>query len=362
MPNGVSMNFKGVNYWKPARRGAGLRVLADPHSRSQRSATSMTVVSGLDAASGRRAGRRRQRRPHPRHQHVADRRRIPSTPKAPTSATASRPTRSPRNAFGKDTPLPSLELAHRPQLPGRQLRERLQLRLHEHAGVELADHAAADREQPARGLRAAVRRRRHVGGSGWRRPRQNRSILDSVIERAGSGCSARSGPADRTTVGDYLDSVREVERRIQNDRDARRRRPTLPDLDRPIGIPERFDEHVEPDVRPAVALAFQADITRVVTFMLGRELNFRTYPEIGVTEGHHGLSHHGDDAGEAGEVREARHVSGRAVRAVPREAASDARRRRHAARSLAVPVRRRPEQPEPPRAHGPAAAGRRRRA
>ena len=69
----------------------------------------------------------------------------------------------------------------------------------------------------------------------------------------------------------------------------------LPTLDRPMGIPERFDEHVSL-MFDLQWLAFQADITRVTTFMLGRELNFRTYPEIGITEGHHGLSHHGDRA------------------------------------------------------------------
>ena len=86
--------------------------------------------------------------------------------------------------------------------------------------------------------------------------------------------------------------MREVERRIQAvenvGADA-----GLPALERPRGIPERFDEHVKL-MFDLQWLAFQADITRVVTFMLGRELNFRTYPEIGITEGHHGLSHHGD--------------------------------------------------------------------
>ena len=67
----------------------------------------------------------------------------------------------------------------------------------------------------------------------------------------------------------------------------------LPTLERPTGVPERFDEHVKL-MAELQWLAFRADLTRVVTFMLGRELNFRTYPEIGVTEGHHGLSHHQD--------------------------------------------------------------------
>src|SRR5438034_1367353 len=67
----------------------------------------------------------------------------------------------------------------------------------------------------------------------------------------------------------------------------------LPSLERPKGVPERFDEHVKL-MYELQWLAFRADITRVVTFMLGRDLNFRTYPEVGVTEGHHGLSHHAD--------------------------------------------------------------------
>ena len=66
-------------------------------------------------------------------------------------------------------------------------------------------------------------------------------------------------------------------------------------------------------------LAFQADITRVVTFMLGRELNFRSYPEIGITEGHHGLSHHSDNPEQMARVRQGQRLSGAALRVVPRE-------------------------------------------
>jgi hypothetical protein len=86
--------------------------------------------------------------------------------------------------------------------------------------------------------------------------------------------------------------VREVERRIAAveglSDDA-----GLPALERPRGIPEVFGDHVKL-MYELQWLAFQADLTRVVTFMLGRELNFRTYPEIGFNEGHHGVSHHGD--------------------------------------------------------------------
>jgi hypothetical protein len=121
--------------------------------------------------------------------------------------------------------------------------------------------------------------------------RENRSILDSVTEDF-ARLSRQLGPADRVQVDEYLQAVREVERRIQVVEmlgvDS-----GLPALERPRGIPERFDEHVKL-MYELQWLAFQADMTRVVTFMLGRELNFRTYPEIGINEGHHGLSHHGD--------------------------------------------------------------------
>ena len=131
------------------------------------------------------------------------------------------------------------------------------------------------------------------GGSPERRTaqaRRTRSILDSVLEDLGR-LQKRLGPGDQTRVTDYVDSVREVERRIQGV--ETRADVELPTLVRPSGIPERFDEHVGL-MYELQWLAFRADLTRVVTFMLGRDLNFRTYPEVGVTEGHHGLSHHGD--------------------------------------------------------------------
>ena len=121
--------------------------------------------------------------------------------------------------------------------------------------------------------------------------RAQRSILDSVNEEL-KRLLGTLGAGDRTTVNDYVDSVREVERRIQAV-EKNGATEVLPTLERPLGSPERFDEHVGL-LYDMQWLAFRADITRVVTFMLGRELNFRTYPEIGVTEGHHGLSHHGD--------------------------------------------------------------------
>jgi hypothetical protein len=131
------------------------------------------------------------------------------------------------------------------------------------------------------------------GGTAERRAAQaqrNRSILDSVLEDF-NRLQQRLGPTDRVAVDEWVDSVREVERRISGV--EKRSNEELPTLERPTGVPERFDEHVML-MYELQWLAFRADLTRVVTFMLGRELNFRTYPEIGVTEGHHGLSHHQD--------------------------------------------------------------------
>ena len=130
------------------------------------------------------------------------------------------------------------------------------------------------------------------GGTGAQRAalaRQNRSILDYVsadFDRLGKTLA----PADRTHVDEYLTSVREVERRIQKV-EGGADNPELPALERPLGIPETFGEHVTL-LYDLQWLAFQADLTRVVTFMLGRELNFRTYPEIGLNQGHHTMSHH----------------------------------------------------------------------
>ena len=138
-------------------------------------------------------------------------------------------------------------------------------------------------------------------------------------------------------------------------------RSELPTLERPTGIPERFDEHVKL-MYELQWLAFQADITRVVTFMLGRELNFRTYPEIGITEGHHGLSHHRDNPEQMAKYAKVNIYQTELFAWFLEKLRVDAGRRRHAARSLAVPLRRRPQQSEPARALRPAAgAGRRRR-
>jgi hypothetical protein len=98
---------------------------------------------------------------------------------------------------------------------------------------------------------------------------------------------------DRRRVGQYLDSIREVERRIQKaESDAGAEQ--LPDLDRPVGVPASYADHAKL-MFDLQALAMQGDVTRVITFQLARETSTRTYPEIGVSDPHHPLTHHGND-------------------------------------------------------------------
>ena len=120
--------------------------------------------------------------------------------------------------------------------------------------------------------------------------RKDRSILDAIADDL-HRLEREVGAADRARVTQYLDAVRAIERRIQL---SERSDAELPSLDRPVGIPESYTEHVGLMFELA-ALAWQADITRVFTFMLGRELNGRAYPEVGIPESHHGLSHHRND-------------------------------------------------------------------
>ena len=122
--------------------------------------------------------------------------------------------------------------------------------------------------------------------------RKRASLLDWVGEDL-SRLKRSLGPEDRSKVDGYLDAVREVERRIQK-AEAEVGKDSLPDLDRPMGVPAAYADHARLMFELQV-LAFQGDITRVTTFQLARETSNRTYPEIGVSDPHHPLSHHGND-------------------------------------------------------------------
>jgi len=122
--------------------------------------------------------------------------------------------------------------------------------------------------------------------------RRRASLLDSVREDI-TRLQTRLGPEDRTRVGQYLETVREVERRIQK-AEAGTADQALPDLDRPEGVPAAYADHARLMFDLQV-LALQGDVTRVITFQLARETSNRTYTEIGVSDQHHPLTHHGND-------------------------------------------------------------------
>jgi len=122
--------------------------------------------------------------------------------------------------------------------------------------------------------------------------RKKASLLDWFNEDI-ARLNRQLGPGDRARVSQYLDTVREVERRIQK-AEANATDNPLPDLDRPVGVPAAYADHARLMFDLQV-LALQGDVTRVITFQLARETSNRTYPEIGVPDPHHPLSHHGND-------------------------------------------------------------------
>ena len=121
------------------------------------------------------------------------------------------------------------------------------------------------------------------------RIQEDRSILDAITREV-SSLQLQLGPSDRQTMTQYLENVREIERRIQ------RAEKSQGDEDlqlpaRPAGVPFDFEEHVAL-MYELMALSYQANITRVITFMVSREVSNRTYTQVGVTDGHHAISHH----------------------------------------------------------------------
>ena len=128
---------------------------------------------------------------------------------------------------------------------------------------------------------------------------QRASLLDSVNEEF-HRFRKTLGPGDRSRVSEYLEAVRDVERRIQR-AEAGIETRELPDLDRPNGVPDSYAEHARL-MFDLQRLALQGDITRVITFQLARETSNRTYPEIGVNEPHHPLTHHGNDPDKIAKV------------------------------------------------------------
>jgi hypothetical protein len=123
------------------------------------------------------------------------------------------------------------------------------------------------------------------------RMHEDQSILDQIIgsvPRLQKGLGAR----DRTRMNEYLENIREIERRIQIAEKQAGEQLTVPNA--PVGVPDSYEEHVGL-MFDMMALAYQADMTRVFSFMMARELSQRSYPQIGVPDPHHATSHHQDN-------------------------------------------------------------------
>ena len=123
------------------------------------------------------------------------------------------------------------------------------------------------------------------------RSKKDQSILDSVTEKI-DALQRGLGPNDRVRVDEYLEAVRDIERRLQmaeaqSDRE-------FPEITQPAGIPATYEEHAKL-MFDLMLLAYQTDMTRVSTYMMAREISGRTYPEIGVPDSHHPTSHHRND-------------------------------------------------------------------
>jgi hypothetical protein len=287
LPNGVAKNFTGIDYWTPKAKGklSELSTILAPLTPYR---DRLTVISGIDQRVAEANSEDGATGDHTKANAAwLTGVRCKRTEGADLECGVSADQLA-AQVLGKETVLPSLELSI-------DLSVLAGMCDSAYSCVYLNTLSWSSPTTPIpseNNPRVVFERLFGNGGTNAQRSaqaRQDRSILDFVGADF-ARLTRELGPADRVQVDDYLAAVREVERRIETVErlgdDA-----GLPALERPPGIPETFGEHVKL-MYELQWLAFQADLTRVVTFMLGRELNFRTYPEIGLTQGHHTMSHH----------------------------------------------------------------------
>ena len=232
--------------------------------------------------------------------------------------------------FAKETQLASLEISHGPARQRGRLHRQSELRLSRHALV------GAARRSRCRwtGIRARFSRSCSAIAAARTAPRarsdlqQHKSILDSVTGKLAS-LKQELGPQDQGKVDEYTDAVRDVERRIQMA--ERQSNIELPAFDQPLGAPPVFEDHLALMMDLQV-LAFQSDLTRVISFMLSKEQSPRPYPQIGVPEAHHPLSHHNNIPELIEKMSKINTLSRQVVLAVSGQAQGDAGRRWLAAR------------------------------
>ncbi len=138
-----------------------------------------------------------------------------------------------------------------------------------------------------------------------KRDQYRRSVLDFALDDA-QRLQKQLGVNDQRKLDEYLYAVRDVERRLVESEKLRGKEPDVPDYPRPAGVPREFAQHVEL-LFDMMALAFQTDSTRVISFMYANEGSNRNYSQIGVSEGHHDLSHHGSDAEKQAKISKINH-------------------------------------------------------
>jgi Protein of unknown function (DUF1552) len=287
LPNGVAKNFTGIDYWTPKAKGklSELSTILAPLSPYR---DRLTVISGIDQRVAEANAEDGATGDHTKANAAwLTGVRCKRTEGADIECGVSADQLA-AQVLGKDTVLPSLELSIDLSVLAGMCDSAYSCVYLNTLSWSTPTTPLPSENNP----RVVFERLFGSGGTNEQRAaqaRQDRSILDFVGADF-ARLTRQVGPADRVQVDEYLESVREVERRIQTVErlgdDA-----GLPALERPPGIPETFGDHVKL-MYELQWLAFQADLTRVVTFMLGRELNFRTYPEIGLTQGHHTMSHH----------------------------------------------------------------------
>ena len=290
LPNGVAMNHTGIDYWKPAGTGGDFELspiltpLAPYRDR-------MVVVSGLSHAQAESMGDGNGDHTrstatwlngvHPNFTQGAD---VRAGVTADQVAAAE---------FGNETPLPSLELAVDLNFLVGNCDNGYSCSYLNTLSWRTATTPLPTENNPRAVVRAAVRRRGLTGTAGRASaegPQHSRRGGRGHAAAVSAGRVERPRPSRRILRCGGARSERRLQKAenapVESDAESGLERP-------PIGIPDNFGDHVRL-MFDLQWLAFQADITRVFTFMYGREVGSRTYPEIGLTGGHHAMSHHGD--------------------------------------------------------------------
>lgn len=290
LPNGVGMNHTGVNYWKPKSTGKSFEFspILTPLApyRDQ-----VVVISGLCHPQAESLGN-----------GAGDHTRGTATwlngvhPVKTEGAAVRAGTTADQMAaaeLGKETPIPSLELTTDINMMAGNCDGAYSCTYMNTLSWRTPTTPLPTESNP----RAVFERLFGDGGTPAQRLaelRKDRSILDSVTEEL-NRFHQGLGPSDRARTDEYFEAIREVERRIQRVEKGSADAEPVPGIDRPpVGIPTLFADHVNL-MLDLQWLAYQADLTRVFTFMFGREISSRIYPELGLTEGHHAISHHGDN-------------------------------------------------------------------